>query len=117
MVNVGGYSSIYPANVYGTGISDLIITGSLHPGLARGYRRHLALYMSMWISCPARYATIEQAVISVTVPRSWLDGHNLAPQDMVIYYLSESSLDCITYNLGKIRRGDGRPTHRTIPGL
>jgi hypothetical protein len=89
-VNIGGYSSAYRANVTGTGISDLIITGSAFvpgqdispaPGTVYEYTDLL----------PARYSTIEQAVISLSIARSWLDENHLTPQNMVVYYLSNSS--------------------------
>jgi hypothetical protein len=90
-VNVGGDSSIYRANVSGTGLSGLIVTGaissesvqSISPAQGNAYE-----YIDL---IPARYTTIEQASILFTVRQSWLDEHNMTPQNIVLYHLSNST--------------------------
>ena len=90
-VNVGGDSSIYRANVSGTGLSGLIVTGaipsesvqSISPAQGNAYE-----YINL---IPARYTTIEQASILFTVRQSWLDEHNMTPQNIVLYHLSNST--------------------------
>jgi hypothetical protein len=90
-VNVGGDSSVYRANVSGTGLSGLIVTGtipsesvqSISPVQGNAYE-----YIDL---IPARYVTIEQASILFTVRQSWLDEHNMTPQNIVLYHLTNST--------------------------
>jgi hypothetical protein len=90
-VNVGGYSSVYRANVTGTGISDLIITGSASSGPGTDLLPAPGTVYEYIDLLPARYDSIQESVISASVPRLWLNGHNLAPQDVTIYHLSDST--------------------------
>ena len=75
----------------GTGLSDLIVTGaipsesvqSISPAQGNVYE-----YIDL---IPARYTTIEQASILFTVRQSWLDEHNMTPQNIVLYSLTNST--------------------------
>jgi LPXTG-motif cell wall-anchored protein len=98
-VNVGGYSSVYRANVTGIGISDLIITGSASSEPGKDISPAPGTIYEYVDLLPARYASIQESVISASLPMSWLSGHNLAPQDVVIYHLSGSAWNALPTSL------------------
>jgi hypothetical protein len=90
-VNIGGNSCIYRANVTGTGHSDLIITGTVASGPGPGISPAPGIVYEYADLLPARYVTIEKAIISCTVPQSWLDEHALTPMNIIIYHLTNST--------------------------
>jgi hypothetical protein len=115
-VNVGGYSGIYRANVTGTGISDLIITGSAAFGPGQGISPAPGTVYEYTDLVPARYTTIQEAAISYSVPRLWLDGNDLIPQGVAIYRLSNSTWNVLPTTLEKSEGGRSYYTARS-PGL
>ncbi|MDD4136965.1 MAG: PGF-pre-PGF domain-containing protein [Methanoregula sp.] len=87
-VNVGGNSAITQVGVTGTGISGLIVTGTVvdSPG-PENPPAPGTVYQYLDIT-PARYTRIDTAVITFSVPRSWLDEHHLSLGDVALYHLS-----------------------------
>jgi hypothetical protein len=104
-VNVGGDSSVYRANVTGTGLSDLIITGTVPLVSGQSISPTQGAVYEYIDLVPARYTTIEQANMLFTVHQSWLDEHNLIPQNIVLYHLSNSSWTALPTTLMKTENG------------
>jgi len=83
--NVGGDTAINSVEVLGTGHNELIVTGAraYDPGTdfasAPG-----AVYQYADLT-PARYTTIDQAVIAFAVPNAWLEDNQISPQNVVAY--------------------------------
>jgi hypothetical protein len=115
-VNVGGSSSVYRANVTGTRIYDLIITGSASSGPGKDLLPAPGTVYEYTDLLPARYTSIQEAVISGSIPQLWLNEHNLTPQDVVIYHLSDSTWTVVPTTLVK---SDGGRSYFTAvsPGL
>jgi len=90
-VNVGGSTQVSRVAVTGTGIDDIIVTatGTSGPGRDSGPAPGI-VYQYLEIT-PARYDSITGAAITFTVPQSWLDGHHLAPQDIVMHHYDGTS--------------------------
>jgi hypothetical protein len=65
---------------------------------------------------PARYTTIEKAVLSFSVPQSWLDEHHLTPQNIVVYHLTNSTWTVLPTTLVKSEIGRSYFT-ALYPGL
>jgi hypothetical protein len=104
-VNVGGDSGVFRANVTGTGHSELIITGTVASGPGQGISPAPGTVYEYIDLQPARYATIDMANISFTVPQSWLDEHNLAPQNIVLYRLTNTTWTALPTTLVKTDNG------------
>jgi hypothetical protein len=104
-VNVGGDSSVYRAHVTGTGISDLIITGTVHQVSGQGMLPADTTVYEYIDLVPARYATIEQVVMFFTVRQSWLDENNLIPKNILLYHRSNSSWTALPTTLVKTENG------------
>jgi PKD repeat protein len=86
-VNIGGDSKAWQAIVTGTKLSDLIVTGTVQSSGAGGNFTAPPGIVFQYISLvPARYNTITNAVISFTVPQSWLDENHIAPGSIVLYH-------------------------------
>jgi len=90
-VNVGGNTRVTGVTVTGTGIDDIIVTatGVSGPGRDSGPAPGI-VYQYLEIT-PARYDTITGAIITFTVPQSWLNEHHLAPQDIVMHHRDGTS--------------------------
>ena len=85
-VNIGGNSNTKKAVVTGTGLDDLILTGTVLsvPELNRAAPPGVVFqYISL---VPAQYVTITGAAITFTVPQSWLDENHVSPQDIILYH-------------------------------
>jgi PKD repeat protein len=83
-VNIGGDTAFSRAIVSGTGITNLIVTGTarsrpdddqLPPGTVYQYADLV----------PARYTTISGAEIQFSLQQEWLDGQKIAPGSVVLY--------------------------------
>jgi hypothetical protein len=87
-VNIGGDSKAWQAIVTGTQLSGLIVTGTeLHGigGTCAAPPGSTFQYLSLE---PARYGTITDAVISFTIPQSWLDENHIDPKSIVLYHMT-----------------------------
>jgi PKD repeat protein len=83
-VNIGGNSAAGSALVTGTGINDLIVTGTpqagtnvpLPPGTVYQYIDLV----------PARFTSITAAAITFTVPAAWLEENGILLGNVVLYH-------------------------------
>jgi hypothetical protein len=105
-VNIGGDSLFSRAIVRGTGITNLIVTGTarsrpddniLPPGTVYQYADLV----------PARYNTINGAEISFTVPQEWLDAQKIAPGSVVLYRRTAGSWTALPTRVVDIKDGNG----------
>ena len=104
-VNVGGDSGVYQASVMGTGHSGLIITGTLASGPGQSISPAPGTVYKYIDLQAARYATIDKANISFTVPQSWIDEHHLTPQDIALYRLTNTTWEALPTTLVKTDNG------------
>jgi len=93
-VNIGGSSAFSRAVVSGTGITGLIVTGTvtstpdetpLTPGSVYQYADIV----------PARYNTIRSAEIFFSLPQEWLDDQKIAPGSIVLYRRTAGSWNAL----------------------
>lgn len=84
LANVGGDSGIYRAQVTGKGNNDIIITGTTASGSGQRIGQPSGTLYQYIDVVPARYTTIDEALISFTVPISWLKDNNIDPQNVVL---------------------------------
>jgi len=87
-VNIGGDSKAWQAVVTGTGLRDLIVTGTEQHGpfgICNPPAGSVFQYLGLE---PARYGTITDAVISFTVPQAWLDENHIDPKSIVLYHMT-----------------------------
>lgn len=89
-VNVGGNSAVSHVDATGTGISDLIVTGTVHSSPGTGVSPAPGTIYEYISLMPARYTTITGATITFTVPASWLKEHHVSPEDIVMYHYTGS---------------------------
>ncbi|MDD1699338.1 MAG: PGF-pre-PGF domain-containing protein [Methanoregula sp.] len=100
-VNAGGDSSVYQANVTGTGLSGLILTGFVASGPGQGIPPAPETVYEYVDLFPARFYTIEQANISFTVPQSWLDEYHLTQKNIMVYHLTNTTWTALPTTLVK----------------
>jgi hypothetical protein len=81
-VIVGGDSGVYQAKVTGTGINRIVITGTIVPGPGQGIGQASGTVYEYIDLAPAQYTPIDRALISFTVPLSWMKQNNLSPSDI-----------------------------------
>jgi PGF-pre-PGF domain-containing protein len=86
-VNVGGSSAISRAVVTGTGITNLILTGTEKSRPDNGPYPPGTVYQYIDL-IPARYGTIAGAEILFSVPQEWLSVHGIAPDTIILYHLT-----------------------------
>ena len=85
-VNVGGNTPVSGVVVTGTGIHDTIVTATEISGPGQNVQSPSGtVYLYLDIS-PARYGTITGAVITFSIPQSWMTENHLTPQDIVLYH-------------------------------
>ncbi|MDO9324253.1 MAG: lectin like domain-containing protein [Methanoregula sp.] len=105
-INVGGNSAVAHVTITGTGISGAIITGTVISGPGLNTAPPAGnVYQYIEIT-PARYSTISNAVISFTVPATWLTEHQLTPQNIVMNHLVGESWVALPTTLVKIENGN-----------
>jgi PKD repeat protein len=86
-VNVGGSTAVNRVIITGTGITGLIVTGTVKPRPDDGPYPPGIVYQYIDL-VPARFSSITGAEIFFSVPQSWLDQHQLAPKNVVLYHLT-----------------------------
>ncbi|MFA4848828.1 MAG: ice-binding family protein [Methanoregula sp.] len=85
IANVGGNTVVDFVEVLGTGHNDLIVTGyeAYEPGMDMATPPGTVFHY--FDLKPARYTTIDNSLVSFAVPVSWLEDHNINPQDVTVY--------------------------------
>jgi PGF-pre-PGF domain-containing protein len=101
-VNVGGKSAVTHVAITGTGISDAIVTSTVVSGPGQNTAPPTQLVYEYVDITPARYTTIDEAVISFTVPVTWLTEHQLTPQNVVMYHLGGQTWVALPTTLVKV---------------
>jgi|GEM_PF-1054709 len=87
-INVGGDSAVERVAVTGTGLSELIVTGTPKNGPVDKISPPSTIVYQYIELVPARYATITGAVITFTVPVSWLEENHLTQSEIVLYHFT-----------------------------
>jgi hypothetical protein len=82
-VNIGGDSAFNRAIVRGTGITSLIVTGTV-TRRADDSPPPQGIVFEYAELVPARFNTIQAAEISFSIPQEWLDNQNIAPERVVL---------------------------------
>jgi PGF-pre-PGF domain-containing protein len=100
-VNVGGDSGIQRVNVTGTGISDLIVTGTVVSGPGQRTSPAPGLIYEYVDLLPARYKTIEKVDLAFAVSRTWLNEQHVTPQDIRVFQLTNSTWSLLPITLVK----------------
>ena len=104
-VNVGGYSAISQAKVTGTGISGLIITGTILYGPGYNISPPQGIIYQYIDLVPARYTSIDSTVITFTIPVSWLEEHHLSPQDIRMFHNTGTAWETLPTTTGITANG------------
>jgi len=105
-VNVGGDSAVSSVTVQGTGLSELIVTGTVMDGPGT----HLppvpgVLYQYIDLT-PARYLTIDGTEIFFAIPGRWLKEHGLEPEDIVLYRATENAWQALPSRVAEVKNGE-----------
>lgn len=99
-VNVGGNSAVSRVGVTGTGISELIVTGTEQSSPGAGVSPAPGSIYEYISLVPARYTTITGATITFTIPASWLEEHDRSPQDIVMYHYTGTGWTALPTTIG-----------------
>jgi PGF-pre-PGF domain-containing protein len=82
---VSGDSVIYQANVTGTGISRLVVTGTVADGPGQGIgEAQGTVYQYINLEPSQHDIPIDQIVVSFSVPLSWMQNNNLSTQNVIL---------------------------------
>jgi PGF-pre-PGF domain-containing protein len=114
--NVGGNTAVNRVEVTGTGHNGLIVTGKVATDPGADIAEAPGTVYQYLDLVPARYTTIDQAVISFTVPLAWLDGHHIPPQNVVLYHLTGTTWTALPTRFVKTEGSLNRFT-ATSPGF
>jgi PGF-pre-PGF domain-containing protein len=104
-VNVGGNSAVTQVTITGTGISGAIVTGTVVSGPGLNTAPPTPMVYEYVDITPARYTTISDAMISFTVPVTWLTERQLTPPNVVMYHLVEKTWVALPTTLVKVENG------------
>lgn len=105
-VNVGGSSAISSVTVHGTGLSGLIVTGTVTDGPGKHFPPVPGILYQNIELVPARYQTISNAEIFFTVPESWLDAHVLEPEDIHLYHATDEAWQALPTRVNVVKNGE-----------
>lgn len=104
-VNVGGNSAVTEVTVTGTGISDLIVTGTVQPGPPSGVDPPPGIAYQYIDLTPSRYTTITGATITFTVPVTWLEESHISPGDVRLNRYTNSKWNTLPTTVLKTQNG------------
>jgi PGF-pre-PGF domain-containing protein len=104
-VNVGGNTPVTSVVVTGTGNSGIIVTATEVPASGLGEQPPQSIVYKCLEITPARYGTITGAVITFTVPQSWLEEHRLTPKDIVLYHIVGNEWQALPTTVVKTANG------------
>jgi PGF-pre-PGF domain-containing protein len=111
-----GNSAVTQVAITGTGISGAIVTSIVVIGPGEGNSPPPGdVYEYMDIT-PAQFTTIDNVVISFTVPVSWLEEHHLTSQNIIMYHLVGKTWNALPTTLVKTEGGQAYYT-AVSPGL
>jgi predicted outer membrane repeat protein len=94
-VNIGGDSKAWQAVVTGTGLRDLIVTGTVQHNSAENQTAPPGTVFQYISLTPARYGTISNTVIYFSIPQSWLDENHIAPGIIVLYHQTANGWEAL----------------------
>ncbi len=86
--NVGGATALDSVEDRGTGHNELIVTGARAYDPGTDFASAPGTVYQYVDLDPARYSTIDQAVIAFTVPNAWLEDNQISPQNVVAYRIN-----------------------------
>jgi PKD repeat protein len=104
-VNIGGDSAFSRAIVSGTGITSLIVTGTVRSRPDDGLLPPGTVYQYADL-VPARYNTISGAEIRFSLQQGWLDDQKIAPRDVVLYRRTSGTWTALPTGVVDTRDGD-----------
>ncbi len=115
-VTVSGKSAVNRVNVTGTGISRLIVTGTVLSSLPDGVSPAPGSVFQYIDLIPARYTNITGATVNFTVPVAWLEEHHMSPADIVMYHYNSTEWTALPTMAGTTVNGQVTFT-ATSPGF
>lgn len=86
MVNIGGNSAVDHAEVTGSGINNLIVTGMQQSGPGTGIPPLPGPVYQYIGLVPARFTSITAAAITFTVPAAWLEEQGIPTGNIALYH-------------------------------
>lgn len=106
-VNIGqaGHTPFTGVTITGTGVSGIIVTATEMQGPNPGVPPAPGILYAYADITPARFSTITLAQISFDVPVAWLNDHNLAPQDVVLYHNEAQTWTALPTTLVAVKDG------------
>ncbi|MCK9580036.1 MAG: IPT/TIG domain-containing protein [Methanoregula sp.] len=104
-VNIGGNSAAGRAAVTGSGLSGLIVTGIVQSGPGDTILPPPGIVYQYIELVPAQYSTLDKAVITFTVPVSWLEENHLAQSDIVLYHYTGNAWEALPTTAGSTANG------------
>lgn len=115
-VTVSGRSAVSRVNVTGTGISSLIVTGTVQSSPGSGIPPAPGSVFEYVDLVPARYTNITGATVTFTVPVAWMEEHRLSTTDIVLYHYANATWTALPTTAWAT--ADGRVTFTaTSPGF
>lgn len=104
---VGGDSVISRADITGTGISRLVVTGTVVPGPGQGIGEAQGTVYQYVNLEPSQHDTpIDQIVVSFSVPVSWMASNNLAPENVRLNRLDGNAWTALPTTYVKTEGGE-----------
>jgi len=104
---VGGDSVIYRTDVTGTGISRLVVTGTVAPGPGQGIGEAQGTVYQYINLEPSQHDTpIDQIEVSFSVPVSWMASNNLAPENVRLNRLDGNAWTALPTTYVKTEGGE-----------
>jgi len=91
--------------VTGTGITDLIVTGTVLSSPGAGISPSPDTIYEYISLVPAQYTTITGTTITFTVPVSWLEEHHMSPQNIVMYHYTGKEWVALPTTAGAASQG------------
>lgn len=104
-VNVGGSSAVSLVTVTGTGLSGLIVTGTVVANPGQQLPPAPGITYQYIELVPARFLTIDGADIFFAVPESWLNEQGLEPEDIVLYHAKDTAWQALPTSVIEKKNG------------
>ena len=104
-VNVGGNSAVSQVTVTGSGVGEMIVTGTVQSGPGPGMPAAPGEVYQYLTLVPARYSTITGAEIVFSVPESWFAEHTLSPGAIALNRYANSQWNTLPTRILKTENG------------